>query len=188
MRLSFEDKVAVVVGARSGIGRTTAVAFGDAGASVVVADRREKEGAEAVDLVEKAGGSATFVRTDVTSEDDIAALMDAAVNSYGGLDCAFNNAGLDINVGVADATVEDFQREIETNTRGMLLLLKHEIRLMREHDGGAIVNNSSVSGLRPTAAQAVYGLSKAGVTYLTRSAAAEAGKSDIRVNEIGRRC
>jgi NAD(P)-dependent dehydrogenase (short-subunit alcohol dehydrogenase family) len=114
--------------------------------------------------------------------------MDAAVNSYGGLDCAFNNAGLDINVGVADATVEDFQREIETNTRGMLLSLKHEIRLMREHGGGAIVNNSSVSGLRPTAAQAVYGLSKAGVTYLTRSAAAEAGKSDIRVNEIGRRC
>ena len=184
MRLSFEDKVAVVVGTTSGIGRATAVAFGDAGAGVVVAGRREKEGAETVDLVEKVGGSATFVRTDVTSEDDIAALMDAAVDTYGGLDCAFNNAGLDINVGVADTTVEDFQREIETNTRGMLLSLKHEIRVMREHGGGAIVNNSSVSALRATAAQAIYGLSKAGVTYLTRSAAAEAGKSDIRVNEI----
>lgn len=131
-----------MVGGTGGIGRATAVAFGEAGASVVVAGRRGEEGAETVGLVEKAGGQATFVRADVTSEDDIAALMDAAVDTYGGLDCAFNNAGLDLNVGVADATVEDFAAEVDTNTRGALLCLKHEIRVMREHGGGAIVTTA----------------------------------------------
>ena len=184
MRISYDGKVAVVVGATSGIGRATAVAFSAAGAKVVVAGRREEEGADVVKEIEAAGGEASFVRTDVTSEDQVAALMDAAVETYGGLDCAFNNAGRDLNVGVADATVDDFETEIETNTRGVLLCLKHEIRVMRERGGGAIVNTSSVSGLVPTAAQAVYGLSKAAVTHLTRSAAAEVGKQGIRVNEI----
>jgi NAD(P)-dependent dehydrogenase (short-subunit alcohol dehydrogenase family) len=184
MRISYDGKVAVVVGATSGIGRATAIAFAEAGAKVVVAGRREHEGIEAVREVEAAGGEATFVRTDVTSEEQVAALMDAAVETYGGLDCAFNNAGRESNLGVANATVEDFEAEVDTNTRGVLLCLKHEIRVMRERGGGAIVNNSSVSGLVPTAAQAVYGLSKAGVTHLTRSAAAEVGKQGIRVNEI----
>jgi NAD(P)-dependent dehydrogenase (short-subunit alcohol dehydrogenase family) len=184
MKISFADKVAVVVGATSGIGRATAVAFGQAGARVMVAGRREEEGAETVRLVEAGGGEASFVPTDVTREGDVAALMDAAVETYGGLDCAFNNAGREVNVGVADATVEDLQAELDTNTRGVLLCLKHEILVMRERGGGAIVNNSSVSGLRPTAAQAVYGASKAAVTYLTRSAAAEVGKEGIRVNDI----
>jgi NAD(P)-dependent dehydrogenase (short-subunit alcohol dehydrogenase family) len=149
-----------------------------------VAGRREREGAEVVREIESAGGEAAFVRTDVTSEEQVAALMDAAVETYGGLDCAFNNAGREVNMGVADATVDDFEAQVDTNTRGVLLCLKHEIRVMRERGGGAIVNNSSVSGLVPTAAQAVYGLSKAAVSHLTRSAAAEVGKQGIRVNEI----
>jgi NAD(P)-dependent dehydrogenase (short-subunit alcohol dehydrogenase family) len=184
VRISYDGKVAAVLGATSGIGRATAVAFAAAGAKVVVAGRREEEGADVVKEIEAADGEATFVRTDVTSEDQVAALMDAAVETYGALDCAFNNAGRDLNVGVADATVDDFETEIETNTRGVLLCLKHEIRVMRERGGGAIVNTSSVSGLVPTAAQAVYGLSKAAITHLTRSAAAEVGKQGIRVNEI----
>jgi len=184
VRVSFDGKVAVVVGATSGIGRATAVAFAEAGAKVVTAGRRETKGAEVVREIEAAGGEATFVRTDVTSEEEVAELMDAAVETYGGLDCAFNNAGHEVNVGVADATVEDFRVDVEINALGALLCLKHEIRVMRERAGGAIVNNSSVSGLVPTAAQAVYGLSKAAVTHLTRSAAAEEGKHGIRVNEI----
>ena len=184
MRISYDGKVAVVVGATSGIGRATAVAFAEAGAKVVVAGRREPEGAEVMRKIEAGGGKAAFVRTDVTSEEQVAALMDAAVETYGGLDCAFNNAGREVNMGVADATVDDFEAQVDTNTRGVLLCLKHEIRVMRERGGGAIVNNSSVSGLVPTAAQAVYGLSKAAVSYLTRSAAAEVGKQGIRVNEI----
>jgi NAD(P)-dependent dehydrogenase (short-subunit alcohol dehydrogenase family) len=184
VRIAFDGKVAVVVGSTSGIGRATALAFAAAGASVVVAGRGEQEGADVVRQIEAANGRATFVRTDVTSEQDVAGLMDAAVATYGGLDCAFNNAGRDVNMGVADATVEEFDTEVDTNTRGVLLCLKHEIRVMRERGGGAIVNTSSVSGLVPTAAQAVYGLSKAAVTHLTRSAAAEVGKHGIRVNEI----
>jgi NAD(P)-dependent dehydrogenase (short-subunit alcohol dehydrogenase family) len=150
---------------------------------VLVAGRREEKGAEVVREIEAAGGDAIFVQTDVTSEEQVSALMDAAVETYGGLDCAFNNAGAEVNVGVADATAEDFRLAVDTNARGVLLCLKHEIRVMRER-GGAIVNNSSVSGLVPTAAQAIYGLSKAAVTHLTRSAAAEEGKRGIRVNEI----
>ena len=95
--------------------------------------------------VESAGGEATFVRTDVTSDEQAAALMDAAIQTYGGLDCAFNNAGAEVNVGVADATAEDFRLAVDTNARGVLFCLKHEIRVMRER--GAIVDNSSVSGL-----------------------------------------
>jgi NAD(P)-dependent dehydrogenase (short-subunit alcohol dehydrogenase family) len=107
--------------------------------------------------IEAADGEATFVRTDVTSEEQVAALIDAAVETYGGLDCAFNNAGREVNVGVADATAEDFEAEIDTNTRGVLFCLKHEIRVMRERDGGAIVNTSSVSGPRAHGAQAITG-------------------------------
>jgi len=123
MRISYDGKVAVVVGATSGIGRATAMAFAEAGAKVVFAGRREHEGAEAVREIEATGGEATFVRTDVTSEEQVAALMDAAVTTYGGLDCAFNNAGRESNLGVADATVEDFEAEVDTNTRGVLLCL-----------------------------------------------------------------
>jgi NAD(P)-dependent dehydrogenase (short-subunit alcohol dehydrogenase family) len=184
VRISYDSKVAVVVGATSGIGRATAIAFAEAGAKVVAAGRREEQGAEVVREIETAGGDAAFVRTDVTSEEQVAALMDAAVETYGGLDCAFNNAGSEVNVGVADATAADFEGQVDTNARGVLFCLKHEIRVMRERGGGAIVNASSVSGLVPTAAQALYGLSKAAVTHLTRSAAAEVGKQGIRVNEI----
>lgn len=184
MRISFDGKVAVVVGGTSGIGRATAAAFAQSGAKVVVAGRREEKGAEAVREIEAAGGDAMFLRTDVTSEEQVSALMDAAVETYGGLDCAFNNAGHEVNVGVADAAADDFDLDVATNARGVLFCLKHEIRVMRERGGGAIVNNSSVSGLVPTAAQAIYGLSKAAVTHLTRCAAAEEGKRGIRVNEI----
>jgi NAD(P)-dependent dehydrogenase (short-subunit alcohol dehydrogenase family) len=184
VRISYDGKVAVVVGATSGIGRATAVAFAGSGAKVVVAGRREDKGAEVVGEIEAGGGEATFVRTDVTDEQQVAALMDAAVETYGGLDCAFNNAGDEVNVGVADSTLVNFAYMVDNNTRGVWACLKHEIRVMRDHGGGAIVNTGSVSGLVPTAAQAIYGLSKSAVTHLTRSAAAEAGKQGIRVNEI----
>ncbi len=184
MELTLAGKVAVVTGATSGIGRATAVAFARAGARVVVAGRRQAKGEETVKLIEEAGGEGMFVRADVSDETDVAALMDAAIGTYGGLDCAFNNAGREAIAGLADASEEDFDAEVAVNTKGVFFCLKHEIRHMRERGGGAIVNTTSVSGLRPTKAQAVYGMSKAAVTYLTRTAAAEVGKQRIRVNEI----
>lgn len=184
MELSLEGKVAVVTGATSGIGRATAVEFGRAGARVVVAGRRQAEGEETVALVESAGGEAMFVRADVSREADVAALMDAAVQAYGRLDCAVNNAGRGAVLGVMDASEEDFDAEVEVNAKGVFRCLKHELRHMLASGGGAIVNVSSVSGLVPTKAQAVYGMSKAAVSYLTRTTAAEVGKRGVRVNEI----
>ena len=182
--LSFTNKVVVVTGGTSGIGRATAVAFARAGAKVVVAGRREKEGEQTVQLMREAGGAGMFVRTDVSREADVAALIDTTVDTYGRLDCAFNNAGREANVGIIDGTEEDFDAVVGTNTKGVFFCLKHEIRHMRTTGGGAIVNTISVSGMTPTAAQALYGMSKRAVTHLTRSAAREAGKYGIRVNEI----
>jgi NAD(P)-dependent dehydrogenase (short-subunit alcohol dehydrogenase family) len=120
----------------------------------------------------------------VALESDVAALMDAAVEAYGRLDCAVNNAGREAVVGVVDASEEDFDAEVAVNAKGVFFCLKHEIRHMLRSGGGAIVNVTSVSGLVPTRAQAIYGMSKAAVTYLTRTTAAEVGKQGIRVNEI----
>jgi NAD(P)-dependent dehydrogenase (short-subunit alcohol dehydrogenase family) len=180
---SFEGKVAVVTGATSGIGRATAVEFARAGAKVVVAGRRQEQGAETVRLIKQAGGEGMFVRTDVTSEKDVEALIDAAVGTYGRLDCAVNDAGTEVNTGITDGSEEDFDAMVATNTKGVFFCMKHEIQHMREK-GGAIVNVNSVSGFRPTTAQGLYGMSKRAVTHLTQSAAREAGKLGIRVNEI----
>ena len=184
MEVSLEGKVAVVTGATGGIGRATAVEFGRAGARVLVAGRRQTEGDETVRQIQAAGGEGRFVRTDVARESDVAALMDAAVETYGRLDCAVNNAGREAVVGVVDASEEDFDAEVAVNAKGVFFCLKHEIRHMLRSGGGAIVNVTSVSGLVPTRAQAIYGMSKAAVTYLTRTTAAEVGKQGIRVNEI----
>ena len=184
MDVSLEGKVAVVTGATAGIGRATAVEFALAGARVVVAGRRQAEGQDTVKLIEAGGGEARFVHADVSLEPDVVALMETAVEAFGRLDCAVNNAGREAVVGVVDASEDDLDAELAVNTKGMFYCLKHEIRHMVKSGGGAIVNVTSVSGLVPTRAQAVYGMSKAAGSYLTRTTAAEVGKQGIRVNEI----
>jgi NAD(P)-dependent dehydrogenase (short-subunit alcohol dehydrogenase family) len=182
---SFAGKVVLITGGTSGIGRATAVAFAEQGANVVVAGRREVEGAESVALVDKAGGKGLFVRTDVTREEEIAALVEHTVGHFGRLDFAFNNAGLggEAGAGIAN-TGEFFDRIMAVNVRSVFFGMKHEIPALLQTGGGAIVNNASLLGLRPNAGSPIYSASKFAVIGLTKSAALEFAPKGVRVNAV----
>ena len=117
----------------------------------------------------------TRLHTDVSREADVAALMDGAAETYGRIDCAFNNAGRELNVGITDGTEADFDGIVATNTKGVFFCLKHEIRHMRSAGDGVIVNNNSAAGLVPTDVNHLYGMSKRAVTHLTQTAARDGG-------------
>ena len=181
---SFQGKVAVITGGSAGIGRATAIAFAQSGATVVVGDIQDELGEQTVQLVKAAGSEGMFVHTDVSREADVARLLEIAAATYGRIDCAFNNAGMELNAGITDGTEADFDRIVATNTKSIFFCLKHEIQHMRSSGGGAIVNNTSAAGLVPTDVNHLYGMSKRAVTHLTRTAARDGGKLGIRVNEI----
>jgi NAD(P)-dependent dehydrogenase (short-subunit alcohol dehydrogenase family) len=185
MAADLKNKVAIVTGGTSGIGRETAVLFAEAGAKVVVAGRREAEGKEVVDQIRAAKGEAFFVKTDVSKAADVEALVHKTVEKYGRIDTAFNNAGVEGNwTPLVDMAEEDWDRVIDTNLKGVWLCLKYEIPQMLKNGGGTIVNMSSVAGLMGTPAAAHYGASKHGVNALTRTAALEHAQHKIRVNAV----
>jgi NAD(P)-dependent dehydrogenase (short-subunit alcohol dehydrogenase family) len=185
MNKTFENKIALVTGGTSGIGRAVAVALAAEGAKVVVSGRREKEGAETVSLVKKAGGEAFFMKTDVTDEDSVAALVQQTIQSYGKLDIAFNNAGTEGVLGpITEATLQNYSQVFDANVKGVFLSLKHEIRAMLKTGGGAIVNTSSVAGSIGFPNFGLYTASKHAVLGLTRSTALEYAKQGIRVNAV----
>src|SRR5256885_1667899 len=170
----LKNKVALVTGGTSGIGESTALLFAEAGAKVVIAGRRETEGNAVVEQIRKAGGEATFIKTDVGKAAEVQALVQKTVDKYGCLDTAFNNAGVEGNwTPLVEMLEEDWDRVIDTNLKGMWLCLKYEIPQMLKTGGGTIVNMSSVAGLMGTPAAAHYGASKHGVIALTRTAALE---------------
>jgi NAD(P)-dependent dehydrogenase (short-subunit alcohol dehydrogenase family) len=188
MNPSFAQKVVLITGGTSGIGRATAVAFAEQGANVVVAGRREAEGAESVRLIEKTGSNGLFVRTDVAIEKEVEAMVTRTVDYFGRLDFAFNNAGvsgeMDSGNGIANTT-EVFNRIMDTNVRGVFLSLKHEIPAMLKSGGGAIVNNASVAGLKAIIpGTPIYTASKFAVVGLTRSVALEFAAKGVRVNAV----
>jgi NAD(P)-dependent dehydrogenase (short-subunit alcohol dehydrogenase family) len=186
MTMGLQGKVALVTGGTSGIGRETAVLFAKAGAKVVVAGRREKEGKETADLVRAAGGDGLFVKTDVSKASEVDALVQTAVDKFGRLDVAFNNAGIEgVWVPIIRQTEEDFDRTININLKGVWLCLKAEIRqMLKQGGGGSIVNMASITGLVGSAGAAAYSASKHGVVGLTKAAALESARSGIRINAV----
>ena len=186
MEEQLKNRVAVVTGGSSGIGRASALAFNERGARVVVADVDVKGGEETIRMIKETGGEGLFVGTDVSKWAEVEAMVHKTVQAYGRLDYAFNNAGVTQNIyaPTAECTEEDWDRIMNTNLKGVWLCMKYEIPQMLKQGGGAIVNNSSFTGLVGYQRRPAYSVSKHGVIGLTRTAALEYAEAGIRINAV----
>ena len=181
---NFNEKTVLVNGGTSGMGKEAVFAFAKNGANVVFTGRREKQGKEIEDEVKKNSGKATFMRMDITDEDNVKSVIDRIVQLYGRIDCAFNNAGIETLGSIVDTDLETFDKIMDTNVRGTFITMKYEIKAMEKTGGGSIVNTASAAAVKPFNLHTVYCASKYAIIGMSKVCALEYAQKGIRINTV----
>jgi NAD(P)-dependent dehydrogenase (short-subunit alcohol dehydrogenase family) len=184
MSKRLAEQVVLVTGAGSGIGAAAALGFAAEGAQLVLTGRRERELSAVAERIERAGGKALVRSADVTNAEAVQALVRGIAERFGRLDAAFNNAGTTAYAPIEALTVDDFDRVMATNVRGVWLLMKHEIEVMRARGSGVIVNTSSIAATGGTVGLSAYAASKGALDAMIRATALEVGAQGIRINNV----
>lgn len=182
--MRLQGKIAVITGAGTGIGKTTALRFAKEGAKVVVTDINLENVKKTADEIQQSGGEALALHHDVSHEDSWIQVVDSSLSAYGQIDILFNNAGIYFIKPLAETTLDEFNRMMSINVTSVFLGMKHVMPLMAKKGGGSVINASSVAGLKGAAGHIAYGASKGAVRIMTKDAAVEYAPANVRVNSI----